>query len=114
MSCGSLERTFDSLQHSLNVVSDLLISDSQYPDAPQRQPIVAAPVILFLRIMDGTVDLYSETRFGAVEIEDVVAERVLATEPDAERTATEPLPDGLLRRSRLASLRSGKCHLART
>ena len=94
---GGGGRIPDALQDHGGALFQFLGAEPQGADALAREPGVAAGVVRGLRGVDRSIDFNTELCFGAVEVEDVRPERVLAANVEAELVAAEQGPEGLLR-----------------
>ena len=82
--------------------------EAEDPDAFLRQPGGSALVADLLIVVGRTIDFYGKLPGGAVEVENVGADRVLAAKVQAEFVAAKQRPQGAfgLRRSATHLLRA--------
>ena len=91
----------DPVQDVVETSCDLRYRDGMYPIAPGFQPSLAPHVICpaGIVVVSWSVDLDDQARSGAIEIDDVGPDRVLAAEfPAINATAANPRPNEELSR----------------
>ncbi len=81
------ERLTNKSQRLLHIDSDSARRETECPDAAYTHPFVAFIVLASMEEMDQAIDFNHEPRLVTVEVGDERAERVLAAELQAIKTA---------------------------
>src|ERR1043166_4636418 len=82
---GTPQRVVDQRQHALQIAIDLVIPETQYPEALVAKILVALRVAprMHIEIMLTAIDLYDETLLETDEIDDMAVARGLSAEVES-------------------------------
>src|SRR5712692_3312211 len=82
---GSPQRVIDERQHALQIPIDLVVPETQYPEALVAKILIALRVAprMHIEIMLTAIDLYDETLLETDEVDDIAVARGLAAEVES-------------------------------